>query len=147
MKKLLIVSLLLSTSVAIADGKQTLETQCMECHAVDGRGGEKKAAPPMYAVWHHYRQAHPEKEDFVAAITDWLKQPMVEKSQMKGAIKKLGLMDKLEISEADAMSVAEYLYARPFELPDWYVTHYNNKHGKKEHGYDGHEGQKDKHEH
>jgi hypothetical protein len=56
---------------------------------------------------------------------------------MKGAIKKFGVMDKLEISESDALSVAEYLYDRHFDLPDWYVTHYNNKHGKKEHGYDG----------
>lgn len=104
---------------------------------VDGQGGSKKAAPPMYAVWHHYRQAFHDKASFVAAVTDWLKEPKRSSSEMKGAVKRFGLMDKLEISEAEAISVAEHLYDRSFVLPDQYVTHYNNKHGKKEHGYDG----------
>jgi cytochrome c len=137
MKHLLITSLLLGSSVAMADGKRVLESQCMECHMVDGQGGVEKAAPPMYAVWHHYRQVHPEKDAFVAALSGWLQQPDPSKSQMKGAIKRFGVMDRLDISESDALSVAEYLYDRQFDLPDWYVTHYNNKHGKKEHGYDG----------
>ena len=149
MKKLLIVTLLLGSSVAMADGKQILESQCMECHAVNGQGGEKKAAPPMYAVWHHYRQAYPQKEAFVTAVAKWLKQPEKSKSEMKGAIKKFGLMDKLEITEAAALNVAEHLYDTHFDLPDWYVNHYNSKHGTKEHGYDGSEvqAQQDDHQH
>ncbi len=139
MKKLLILSLLFASNMAMADGKQILESRCMECHVVDGQGGDKQAAPPMYAVWHHYRQAYPEKEAFVAALSGWLQQPAKETAEMMGAIKKFGLMEKLEISEADAMSVAEHVYERAFDLPDWYVTHYNNMHGKKEHGYvEGH---------
>lgn len=120
----------------MADGKQIMESQCIECHMVDGQGGSKKAAPPMYAVWHHYRQAYPERGAFVAAISEWLRQPDRDKGEMMGAIKKFGLMEKMEISEADALSVAEHLYDRPFELPGWYLSHYKNKHGKKEHGYE-----------
>lgn len=94
----------------------------------------------MYAVWHHYRQAFPEKGPFVEALSGWLLgEPSRDKSQMKGAIKKFGLMDRLEISEDEAKSAAEHLYTRHFDLPDWYVKHYNNKHGKKSHGYDGNE--------
>ena len=136
MKKVLILALILSSGIAFADGKQLVKDECMMCHVVDGQGGEKKSAPPMYAVWHHYRQAHADKESFVAAITTWLQQPQKEKSVMKGAIKKMGLMEKLEITEAQAHSVAEYLYERDFDLPEWYLVHYNKKHGTKEHGYD-----------
>ncbi len=137
MKKTLIVALLLGSSAVLADGKQVLEGQCMACHVVDGQGGEKKAAPPMYAVWHHYLQAHPEKKDFVAAVTSWLNQPHKDQSVMKGAVKKFGVMEKLDITEAQSLSVAEHLYDRAFELPGWYVAHYNKKHGTVEHGYDG----------
>ena len=137
MKKLLFVTLLLGSTMAMADGQQIVESRCMECHVIDGQGGDKKAAPPMYAVWHHYRQAFPEKGAFVEALSGWLVNgPDRDKSQMQGAIGKFGLMEKLEISEADARSVAEYLYEHHFDLPDWYVKHYNSKHGTKEHGYE-----------
>ena len=136
MEKLLIASLILGSTMAMADGNQIIQSRCMECHVVNGQGGDKKAAPPMYAVWHHYHQAFPQKEAFVSALSTWLIHPDKSKSQMKGAVKKMGMMDKLEISEVDALSVAEHLYDSHFELPDWYVTHYNSKHGTKDHGYD-----------
>lgn len=122
---------------AMADGKQLLESRCMECHVVDGEGGEKAAAPPMYAVWHHYRQEYPERDAFVAAVSRWLQQPSRETSVMKGAVQKFGVMEQLEISAQDAQSVAAHIYQRDFEMPGWYLLHYKKSHGTKEHGYDG----------
>ncbi|MEN8168935.1 MAG: c-type cytochrome [Pseudomonadota bacterium] len=139
MKKIIIMSLLVASGAVFADGKKVLEQVCMTCHVVDGQGGGQRAAPPMYAVWHHYRQAHTDKESFVAAVSSWLQQPQKEKSVMKGAVKKFGLMDKLEIDAVQAQSVAEHLYERSFNLPESYLAHYNAKHGKKSHGYDGDE--------
>ncbi len=148
MKKIITLALLLCSTAAFADGKQLLEGQCMECHTIDGMGGEKKSAPPMYAVWHHYRQAYTDKHSFVEAVTAWLTQPQKDKAVMMGAIQKFGLMDKLEIDAAQAHSVAEHLYEREFELPEWYLAHYNKKHGAKEHGYgDDKQAKKDEHQH
>ena len=148
MKKIIALALVLSSAAAFADGKQILKDQCMACHVVDGQGGEKKSAPPMYAVWHHYRQAYADKHAFVAAITAWLEQPQKDKAVMMGAIKKFGVMDKLEIDTAQAHSVAEHLYEREFDLPEWYLVHYNKKHGTKEHGYDGEkQAKQDGHQH
>ncbi len=139
MKKMLTLALLLSSASAFADGKQLLEGQCMECHTIDGMGGEKKSAPPMYAVWHHYRQKYSDKSSFVAAITAWLQQPQRDKALMMGAIKKFGPMDKMKIDVAQAHSVAEHLYERDFDIPQWYIVHYDKMHGSKAHGYDGSE--------
>jgi hypothetical protein len=131
MKKGLFLALLIASGAAIADGQQVLEGECMGCHVIDGVGGEKKSAPPMYAVWHHYRQAHPDKASFVAAVSAWLQQPQSDKAMMSGAIKKFGLMDKLEIDESHSRSVAEYLYDRSFAVPEWYLVHFDKLHGEK----------------
>ncbi|MDH5786264.1 MAG: cytochrome c [Chromatiales bacterium] len=130
MKKLLILSLLFGSTAAMADGKEIVETRCLDCHVIDGRGGERQAAPPMYAVWHHYRQAFPEEEQFVSAMTAWLVgEPSQYSSQMKSSIEKFGLMEKLSISEENARDVATYLYSQQFVLPEWYKKHYDRKFG------------------
>ncbi len=135
MKKILALSLLLAVNSVFADGHQLVEKHCMGCHVIDGRGGDKKAAPPMFSVWHHYRQAHPEKEAFVAAVMAWLAQPEQGRSVMQGAIKKFGVMERLALQEHEARQIAEYLHDHPFELPEWYVQHYNENHGQESHGY------------
>lgn len=137
MKTTALALLLLTTTAAVADGRAVLEGECMQCHLVDGQGGNKKPAPPMYAVWHHYRQAYPDRESFIAAMHDWLMQPHADKTVMKGAVKKFGLMEPVALSDEQATSVAAHLYDRPFALPESYLVHYNQQHGTKEHGYDG----------
>jgi len=139
MKRIILLSLLLLPGITLADGKELLKALCMECHVVDGVGGEKAAAPPMYAVWHHYRQEYPERESFVAAMSGWLMQPDREGSLMQGAIQKFGLMEAPEISEAEAQTVAAYIYDIPFELPQWYLQHYNKSHDSRAYGYSGSE--------
>lgn len=142
MKRILLLSVLLASGAQAADdavepmGRQLLEDHCMACHTVDGMGGGERPAPPMYAVWHHYRQAHDNEQDFTRAIAGWVHNPTDKSAEMKGAVKKFGLMDKVDISEEDAQRIAEYLYSRPFELPESYLTHYREKHGTKAHGYD-----------
>ena len=131
MKKIITAMLLVLSAAAFADGKQVLEDTCMACHVVDGKGGEKKAAPPMYAVWHHYHQAYKDRESFVAAVSSWVLQPNKENTQMMGAIKKFGLMEKTELNEAEARSVAEYLYETSFDTPNMYLQHYRQGHEQK----------------
>ena len=122
--------LLVISPALFAGGKQVIEDTCMACHVVDGKGGEKKAAPPMYAVWHHYHQAYKDKESFVAAVSSWVLEPNEENTLMKGAIKKFGLMEKTELNMDQAHSVAEYLYETNFETPEMYLKHYRKGHKK-----------------
>lgn len=132
----LFFSLALLTGTVHADGVTVARERCMECHVIDGVGGGKKPAPPMYGAWHHYRVDYPEREAFVAAVVGWLKAPAAEKALMQGAVKKFGVMEKVELSEEDAEAVASYLWERSLDVPAAYVAHYNEQHGKPSHGYD-----------
>lgn len=100
----------------------------MQCHVVDGEGGETSSAPPMFAVRHHYSGTYPKRADFVRAVMSWLREPTREKVVMSGAVKKFGLMKKLELDEMQTQQIAEYLYDAPLDIPEWYLVHYKKKH-------------------
>ncbi len=131
MKKLILCLVFLSAAATVQGaGSELIEQRCMPCHVIDGKGGEKMAAPPMYAIWHHYRQVYPQKEEFVAAIDAWLQQPRKESSIMAGAVNKFGLMETPELAEGEGRRIAEYLYAQEYKLPSWYRMHYKKREGE-----------------
>ena len=51
---------------------------------------------------------------------------------MKEAVKKFGLMPKMNLSNQQLENIAKYLYNTEFENPDWFEKHYAEE--KKKHG-------------
>lgn len=127
--------LVLSASAAVADdtadlvakGQQVFTDVCFACHNATEPGPDS-AAPPIFAAKNHYAAA-PDRATFVAAVSSYVRAPSEAASQMPGAIRKFGLMPAQEITEDEAIAVAEYLYATDFTLPDWYQVHYQEEHG------------------
>lgn len=117
-----------ATNEAVRSGKEVYESLCMVCHVSKGK---PTIAPPIFAVKNHVIEAHPEREDFVQRIVDWVKKPDADNALMRGAIKKFGLMPPMpQIDDEELLAVAEFLYDTDVELPDWYKKHYKEEHGK-----------------
>jgi len=124
---LLILVLIVSNPVLASNaGKKLFNKLCVRCHVAEGMPTE---APPIFAVISHVKGSYPDREGFVNKIVDWVEEPKVSESLMRGAIRRFGLMPKLDFSEEEVRKVAEYLYDRKAELPAWYKKHYKERHG------------------
>ena len=109
-------------------GKKVFESACMVCHAVEGR---PTIAPPIFAVKSHVIAVHPERDDFIQRVKDWVEAPNADDALMPGAIRKFGLMPAMpQLSDEDLQVVAEYLFDTDMELSDWYKKHYEEEHGE-----------------
>ena len=86
-----------------------MATNCYSCHAPGG-GPENRIAPPMHAVKMHYNTEGISKEEFVANILAFHKNPIAENSKMPNAIEKFGIMPKFGFPDKDIEQIAEYMY-------------------------------------
>ena len=116
------------TSYASEDAEQVFNQLCGSCHVTSGK---PTIAPPVVGMVDHVRAAYPAKEDFVERIVAWVANPNADDALMPGAVRKFGVMPKLPYEPAKVRLVAEYLYDGNRELPEWYVEHYEEEHGKK----------------
>lgn len=113
----------------LARGFQLLEKNCFSCHSPDA-DHDNRIAPPMVAIKRHYIDDNTSKEEFIAALTDFVNNPTEEKSKMPGAVRRFGLMPKMTFSEEDLKSIAEYIYTKELEAPEWFEKHYQEEHKK-----------------
>lgn len=97
-------------------GYDLMTQKCLFCHfqKPDPAKMDQMIAPPMLRVQDHYKPAYPIKEDFVAAIIDFLNDPSEEKTLMPGAVKKFNLMPKLSYPEEELQLIVEALYGMDF---------------------------------
>jgi len=124
---LLISMMMFSNSILASDeGSELFTKLCSSCHVSQGK---PTSAPPIFAVVHHVKSAYPEKEAFVKRVVDWVASPDASKTLMAGAVRRFGLMPKLNYKQSEVRKVAEYLYDGQAELPAWYKKHYKEKHG------------------
>lgn len=94
-------------------GKALMEQYCYACHSPESG---TRLAPPMSMVQMHYLEAGITKEDFVADIVNFVREPTEEKAKMYGAIRNFGLMPYQEFPDSVITQIAEYLYQA--ELPE-----------------------------
>ena len=116
------------TSELVAQGEKVFTNVCFECHNATAPNPDM-VAPPIFAAKNHYGN-FTDRADFVAAVSSYVRNPTEATARMPGAINKFGLMPAHEIAEAEAVAVAEYLFATDFSLPDWYKVHYEEEHGE-----------------
>jgi hypothetical protein len=100
------------TEVGKSKGYQLMVQKCFVCHfpTPNREKKEQMIAPPMLRVQEHYKPAYPNKENFIAAIKSWVKEPTEEKIQMPGASRKFKIMPYMDYSDEDIRLIAETLY-------------------------------------
>lgn len=113
-------------------GKELYQTYCSGCHGLTGGMDMKqRVAPPIAAVRFHYIDSYPDKTSFVAAVTGWLEKQDVNKSLMRGAIRRFNLMPPITVSKEDAEKIANYIYVGNIEKPEGFDEHVEQQHGRR----------------
>jgi mono/diheme cytochrome c family protein len=107
----------------LAKGFQLLETNCFSCHSPNATV-DNRIAPPMFGVKTHYLGDGVSREKFVADIVAYMNNPTEENSKMPGAVKRFGLMPKMNFTEEQINAIANYLYVTELEKPGWFDAHY-----------------------
>lgn len=92
-------------------GKALMEQYCYACHSPESG---TRLGPPMSMVQMHYFEEGISKEDFVADIVNFVKEPTEENARMYGAIRNFGLMPYQDFPDSVITQIAEYLYDAEF---------------------------------
>ena len=103
-------------------GKVLMETNCYVCHSPKG-SHENRLAPPMAAVKMHYFSDDISKEEFIAEIQNWVKEPKEENAKMFGAVRRFGVMTKTPFPEGTVKQIADYMYSHDLDKPEWFDDH------------------------
>lgn len=109
-------------------GKKLMEVNCYICH--DPKADhDNRIAPPMEAIKRHYISENVSKEQFIADMKSWTKNPSEDKSKMPGAIRNYGLMPYTPFPEETIHKIADYMYDNDLETPEWFEDHFNERKG------------------
>lgn len=103
--------------------KNSFISKCMICHETKGKTPEKMLAPPFYEIKRRYLKISINQADFIETMTDWTKNPSIDKSFMKAAIKQLGVMPQNNYSDNEIKQIVSYIYNTDFSEPLWLKTH------------------------
>lgn len=103
-------------------GKKLMETKCYVCHNPSA-DHDNRIAPPMVAVKSHYMTDDMSKEEFADAIWNFVKKPSEDKSKMRGAVRRFGVMPYQQFSEEDIKLIANYMYEFKIDEPEWFKEH------------------------
>lgn len=109
-------------------GKKLMETNCYICHNPTATEANR-IGPPMIAIKKHYIDENTTKEEFIASMQAWIKNPNEEDAKMFGAVKRFGVMPKQAYPEKTIAQIAEYMYNFEIEQPEWFEEHFNKENG------------------
>lgn len=105
MKKLLILSI--AIQLYATDYKELLfHGNCITCHFID----RSVSAPSMRSVQEVYKDAFPNKKEFIEYMSSWAEHPNKEGSLMHYAIDKYELMPELGFDKDTLMEISDYIY-------------------------------------
>ena len=83
----------------------------------------------MIAIKKHYITSETTKEDFVAAMQTWVKNPNQADAKMFGAVKRFGVMPMQYFPEETIAQIADYIYDYDIAQPEWFEDHFNGQNG------------------
>lgn len=115
---------------SIHPGKRLMETNCYACHNATTNEADR-VAPPMIAIKRRYIFKDTSKEEFIADIQEWIKNPNEKEAKMFGAVRRFGVMLKLPFPEETIEKIAEYIYDYEIEQPVWFEEHFNQMRGNR----------------
>ncbi|WP_439153086.1 c-type heme family protein [Winogradskyella sp.] len=110
-------------------GKKLMETNCYVCHSPTA-GHDDRIGPPMIAIKKHYINDETTKEEFIAELQAWIKNPNETDAKMRGAVRRFGVMPKQAFSEETIKQIADYMFDYEIEQPEWFEDHFNEEQGK-----------------
>jgi len=110
-------------------GKELMETNCYICHSPSA-SHDNRIAPPMIAVKKHYINDDTTKEEFIAAMQTWIKNPNEDDAKMFGAVRRFGVMPKTPYPQNTIKQIADYIFDFDIEQPEWFEDHLNKEKGK-----------------
>ncbi len=93
--------------VAKEDGYKLFSTYCGACHDIM----RPKRAPGIMGVAGLWRRHHPNKDDFIRAISDWVRNPSPSKMKLCGCVvRRFGYMPPVAVPEEKMRVIAEWLW-------------------------------------
>ena len=110
-------------------GKKLMETNCYVCHSPTA-GHDDRIGPPMVAIKKHYINEDTTKEEFIAAMQAWIKNPNEDDAKMFGAVRRFGVMPKQAFPEETIEQIADYMFQFNIDQPEWFEDHFNEEQGK-----------------
>ena len=90
-------------------GKKLLEKHCYVCHSPK-KDHNNRVAPPIMVVKKHYLDTNTSKEEFIEDIQSWIENPNETNAKMPGAIRRFGIMPKMNYNKDDIEQIADFLY-------------------------------------
>lgn len=93
------------------NGELFFNGNCITCHGVNHKN---KSAPTIQEVQKAYKTAFSKKDDFIAFMVKWVKNPDEKTSIMQSAIIKYSLMPELGFDEYTLKQIAAFLYEKDF---------------------------------
>ncbi|MAD42041.1 MAG: cytochrome C [Arcobacter sp.] len=85
---------------------------CITCHKTNNLN---KSAPTIQEIQKEYKNAFPNKEEFVSYMSRWVLNPKEKTSLMQDKIEFYGLMPDLAYDENTLKEIAEYIFDNNFK--------------------------------
>lgn len=112
------------------EGQLTLQTNCYTCHNPSSASHDDMIAPPLAGIKYNYQKAYPNKELFIAQMSDFIQEPKKETAMMQGPIKRFGLMPKTALSKTEIQQIVLYIFDNKLEVPAWFPEHFEDEKGE-----------------
>src|SRR6056300_210423 len=96
-----------------------IKTACFSCHTPEREIVGGRSGPPFHKIRQHYVDEGTTKEEFVSAVSSFLKEPTKEKVKMKHAYEKFGLMPRMPLTSDDITMIAEFMYDNDLTAEQW----------------------------
>jgi len=117
--KILLGTLLITTSLFAQNGQEIFQDQCVSCHImkkgwqITDKEKMTMQAPPAFGITKHVRDVFSNEKQFVEFVSDYITKPAKIKSRCKdNVVKKFGLMPAvgLEMTKEDKDKVAKWMF-------------------------------------
>lgn len=111
MKKICLFVVLYHFSFASSYSQLLFNGNCITCHEIS----TAKSAPSIIEIQTVYKNAFPQKRQFINYMANWVLFPNKESSLMQPAIEKYGLMPHLAYDKKVLKEIAAFLYEHSFK--------------------------------
>ena len=111
MKRLLVVLVFILNLEASNYNSLLFNGNCVTCHYEK----ESISAPSVIQLQKRYKDAFPNRDDFIKNMSTWVQYPNADKSIMSDAIDKYELMPELGYDLDTLKNIAEYIYDTDFK--------------------------------
>ncbi|NPA57399.1 MAG: cytochrome c [Epsilonproteobacteria bacterium] len=99
-----------STAAPSSRGEVLFKQNCAVCHVTRRPADRSKlVAPPIAGVMFHVKERYPKREDAVAFIVDYVRNPSHAKA-LCPSVKRFGLMPRLQLPRKELEEIANYLF-------------------------------------